>query len=1192
MAAGSLSEAVALADAQAKGEGEREEEEGAASEEMAEEAAVAEGPVAPVLEDASAELVGPELAVVDAELGGSSGGSIAGAGDGAGLDPASLPPPPVAAERELDEVAAEIAAHNREQGQIDLQHRGLDEVQARIDVEDEALSTQEQLVSADQDALSTEHAELDAREENQAQLGEDLEAQEERGAETAGQGQSAASSVMMIVRGAIDLITYISAGPFGLIILSVQSARSIQGANDDSTAAGEVVEEEAQEAQGENEQMQEQTAEAREQTALAEAQVAERGSLIAEDRASNAEAQAIHDEARELGSSRQVEAEDEKSEAQQRYDALIEEMLAWVEQHRQARMAGGAGAGAGAGPGGGAGAAPAGADAASDATIARASSEDLSGHEGADDGGETQAPAPSEVEGEQDVAEAPAEGGDLAADGEVEAPEEQDAEVSVDAGAADLDAAPPDAAEPSDGPAPTPMPSLADLAASRLAPYGDERAWREAWDAQVAAAGVDGGVEPDMDTMALLATAYVDGFSEGLGEGITQSMLSLALRPLAIGVGKNGRISGGMGGGAGFKGANFAGGFLAMAEIGLVGPEAWWDGQMEGTIGLGKEGVDKLFGPDGDFVTRLQGVLDILDAVNNAIGLLYTILAIGGAICFSLWAVFQAIGCIPYMQWAIPVAQFFLQAANIITNVADILGTLNSVIGSMLLGLRYVLIAARTIQMVADDADPETQAARAAELQEALSGTIGETTQRAAHGLTPATPGSLDKELPGIGTKPTTGSWTPTRPSASSSGGAGGTTLGGHRPTPWQAGTTPTGAPTGPTAGDHRTWQAGATPTGAQAGPTAGGHRPTGWQNGAAPDADPAGPTAGAHRPTGWQAGTRPEGERPATGPTAGGHRVDQGPAEPRPSAASRAWGMVDIWSSYEMASGMAEAMLNLAANPESFWQTEEEEGEEEGEGSGNGPLTSATEDLPDVPVEEEGRLEALRAAIWAIDHEELQLQGMQEGFTAAQSQILWERELLAAKERITAANAEALAANEAELQQKEIAQAEAVVAAQDTSAEGAEAQERSRDLGGALSMFITGFMGLLGIVPVEAGITGGDTGTIETGATDGAAAATETDAAVGEGLGHLDTISAEIAAAREQNQGAGDLNAEVQGLIDADRGLSQQQEAATAEATGTVDGRLSDIRADRAAAATLFDETIARMLTWAGEHEAARNGE
>lgn len=1009
------------------------------------EAPTVDGELAPLADAAVADAPGPATSVDEAlQAAAPSSEGVSGppeAVGGARPGSTDLPPPPVEAEQTLDIAAAEIHAANREQTQLDLQRRGLDEVQARIDVEEQALGTQEELVDGDEEALAAQGEEIAERRENQDQLDEDLAAQEQAGAETADTGRSASGDLMMMVRGAMDLITFFAAGPFGIVIASVQAARSAQDANDQSTEAGETAEAEAQAAQGENAEMRSQAERAEEERTAAGEAVSERGGLVEEDRAANAQAQQTRDQTEAVASERQTEAEAEKLDARGRYDAALQTLLDWVVAHQEARADKGTEAGAGAGT-----------------------------------GTETQDPAPTSTQPSSEAGPVPSgpAGGEV--DGEpVEAGQGEG--TSMEGGGAFDSSAGSSAIAPGTQPgvepaAIDPLQSLAELVDGALAPYATERAFHTALASEQG--GPSEGPEIDADTGALLASAFVGGFAEGLGDGITQSLVSVALGQVGLGVGPRGRVKGGLGGDKGLKGGNFAGGFLAMANIAMVGPETWWDGQLDATVGTGKAGVDKLFAEEGDFITRLQGVLDILDAVNNAIFLLHTILSIAASICFALWALFTALSAMPWCSWMSAIAQVFLTAANAIIEVAGILGDVNTVFGLVILGLRYVLVAGRAVQLAADDADPAVQAERAQALEDAISGAVGETTQRGIHGATAdASQGRMNKEVPG-GSKPQ-GSWTK-------------------------------------------------------------GKKPTGSR--------PGGPTLGAHR-------AKPES----------------------PYARAAKLGT---------ASSLSGTVMERAADPAGPWW--ERGSEAPGE-------STPIEDLPGIPLEEEHRLEALRAAIWAMETEQRELDGLSDGLDDASTRILWEREVLAAHRALAAQNAQALEANELELEDKEAARGEAAVAVEETRAEGAQAQAQTQDLGGALGTFLMGFLGLVGLVPGEASVSG-DTSALEQGAGASSAVARETDGATADGGAAVDRIGDEIAAARAADQRAAMQNVEVDHRIEADEAESQAQEGATEDARGRVADRVSRLGADRVAAEALYAETVEGLLRWAAEHADARGAD
>ncbi len=238
-----------------------------------------------------------------------------------------------------------------------------------------------------------------------------------------------------------------------------------------------------------------------------------------------------------------------------------------------------------------------------------------------------------------------------------------------------------------------------ELAAGPLAKYAQEKAWHDSWKA--AGSQVQGAGTPDVaDSASLVGTALLSGAAQGGTQGAQAAMVDVVLNKATSKI-------------------PYAAGFIAMAQI-AYDPKEWWQETIVKGIG-GKVGggLDKLLSGDSDWIDRLEGVLNILEGLNNIIGLLSTVCLIVAAAGFILSFICPAL--IPFVALA---AKWGL-----------LLGEINTVVGLGLNAMRLILVIARAVQIAVGDADPETQAKRAEKLKDMMTDWSSDFTARRGNKL-------------------------------------------------------------------------------------------------------------------------------------------------------------------------------------------------------------------------------------------------------------------------------------------------------------------------------------------------------------------------------------------------------------------------------------------------------------------------
>ena len=234
------------------------------------------------------------------------------------------------------------------------------------------------------------------------------------------------------------------------------------------------------------------------------------------------------------------------------------------------------------------------------------------------------------------------------------------------------------------------LPGMGELSSTLLAKYGTEKAWHDNWKN----AGQPTGMAMDQRTL-LVGQALGAGGLEGLTNAASAMIIDTLLNKAT-------------------KSIPYAAGFIAIGQIALD-PKGWYGNQKSAIWDKGLAGgAKKLFGSDSDWIDRLEGVIDILSGLNSIIGLISTICFIVAAAGFIVGLFFPVI--LPFVALA---AKWGL-----------LLGEINTLVGLGITLLRAVAMVARVAQIMASDADPETQMKRAEKLREQTAQATQEYSQR------------------------------------------------------------------------------------------------------------------------------------------------------------------------------------------------------------------------------------------------------------------------------------------------------------------------------------------------------------------------------------------------------------------------------------------------------------------------------
>ncbi len=236
----------------------------------------------------------------------------------------------------------------------------------------------------------------------------------------------------------------------------------------------------------------------------------------------------------------------------------------------------------------------------------------------------------------------------------------------------------------------------AELSTGPLSKYAGEKAWHDSWKAAGAKTEAVGGTENGKLALEALGAGAADGFAQGAQAAIIDVVLNKATSKIP-----------------------YASGFIAMAQI-AYDPNKWFqDTIVSGVGGKLVGGWNKAFGEESDGIDRLEGVLNILEGLNNIIGIASTVCMIVAAAGFILSFICPAL--IPFVALA---AKWGL-----------LLGEINTVVGLALNAIRLVIVIWRAKQVAMEDANPEVQAKRAEKLKGMMTEWTADFTKRQGNNL-------------------------------------------------------------------------------------------------------------------------------------------------------------------------------------------------------------------------------------------------------------------------------------------------------------------------------------------------------------------------------------------------------------------------------------------------------------------------
>ncbi|MES2642235.1 MAG: DUF4157 domain-containing protein [Myxococcota bacterium] len=225
------------------------------------------------------------------------------------------------------------------------------------------------------------------------------------------------------------------------------------------------------------------------------------------------------------------------------------------------------------------------------------------------------------------------------------------------------------------------MGTYGQLTGGPLQSYSNEKAWHDVWKAGGGQTGSVNTVGAG-DKAGLIGDALLSGGAEGFVNGAQAMLIDTVLNKAT-------------------KSIPYAAGFIAMAQI-AYDPKKWWeDTVVKGIGGKVGEGFDKLTSDKSDWIDKFEGVISILEGLNNIIGLASTVCMIVAAAGFILSFICPAL--IPFVLLA---AKWGL-----------LLGEINTIVGLGINILRMIVVVCRAVQIAVSDADPATQAERAAKLK-------------------------------------------------------------------------------------------------------------------------------------------------------------------------------------------------------------------------------------------------------------------------------------------------------------------------------------------------------------------------------------------------------------------------------------------------------------------------------------------
>jgi hypothetical protein len=230
------------------------------------------------------------------------------------------------------------------------------------------------------------------------------------------------------------------------------------------------------------------------------------------------------------------------------------------------------------------------------------------------------------------------------------------------------------------------LPGFAESLHIDLQKYAQEKAYHDAWNLKPAAQLSTG------ERLGLVGKAIGRGAITGLAQGFGDALLDFAIHQ-------------------GAKRIPYVSGVAEIAAV-MFDPKAWLQGNIEGTWGKMKKGVGDIFGGGKDFVTRVEGLINLLDGIANALGLLGSICQVVAGVLFAGGLILSLLGV---GAGLIAAAPFFLKAGLVLGEISTLMK-----IGTT--ALRTVVIAGRTYQILTDkSSDPETLQKRIESLEKATS---------------------------------------------------------------------------------------------------------------------------------------------------------------------------------------------------------------------------------------------------------------------------------------------------------------------------------------------------------------------------------------------------------------------------------------------------------------------------------------
>ncbi|MEZ4462998.1 MAG: hypothetical protein R3F43_00410 [bacterium] len=238
------------------------------------------------------------------------------------------------------------------------------------------------------------------------------------------------------------------------------------------------------------------------------------------------------------------------------------------------------------------------------------------------------------------------------------------------------------------------LPAFQSLKSGPLSKWDDEMAWHEYFQGAGPAAG---GASIDRD--ALIRDALTGGAADGFVAGLKNVAIDTAINIASS------RIP-------------YLQGFVEMAKI-AYDPAAWLEGTVAGTYGNAVKGGQMLLEgiSSGDPIQALDGLLTILEGVNNVIGTLSTICWIVAAASFVL-------------SFICPAA---LPFASLAASWATTLGTISTAFGIYITLGRALVIALRALQIKYGNADPAELLQQGERLRAQTQAFTSEATTRAGN---------------------------------------------------------------------------------------------------------------------------------------------------------------------------------------------------------------------------------------------------------------------------------------------------------------------------------------------------------------------------------------------------------------------------------------------------------------------------